>query len=1044
MFTSSNHANQSNVNNCSPQNLNIPHHITNGAQHSHTPPPPPPPPPVQSKSLASQPPKEAINVVGIPSVSIQNGKLVVGDARSSSHRSYIPIKTLGDGSFGTVLLCDWHGTLPPNTPLSPMQCGGGARPEWAGKRLVAVKRMKKKWEGGWDECKRLKELESLRAIPFHPCIIPLYDFFLLPDTKELYFVFESMEGNLYHLIKARKGRPLAGGLVASIFRQIVSGLHHIHASGYFHRDMKPENVLVTTTGLFEYRSLSPVAPPNALIEKDVVAIIKLADFGLARETASAPPYTEYVSTRWYRAPEVLLLSRDYSNPVDMWALGTIMAELANLRPLFPGSGQIDQIHRICDVLGDPADYGTDAKGRSLGGGKWNRGLKMAKQFNFSFPKCQPRDIFSHFDRSVPRKLIECISDLLKYDPDARLTSRQCLEHPYLIEALPQNMPPMPPALHVQTLPTTPSKLHTNGAPFLTPSASPRSVPPSHSHNSLPKSPFHHPSSHYPPLIPDAASSHRTAFIPSIITSTTHTPASHKTAEYSSDMRIYAHPPVSSDIIEEARTQGLASYTWPSNHVRVDSYQMEVSSPQTELPEDTHAMDVQTSTMPPRPEPSPMPGQVSAQDTTQGPISKLGRFGSLGFGKKSSRWGLSVFGHGEKVHQQSLPPVDEVPGSSSTPSLKRTQSTNSDSPSVNDISPANARKDAKAIKREAERLQREAEKQRRAMAERAHREQARAVMQKRNQMLMQTTGRNELEWKWAHSGSLLSVNSRPNYDDLDKGKISASGPIRQNQSSAKVSSPTLNAASGRYLKPPDGGLAPGDRWLPRDERLTKVRRRDFDDDHSMSSSDVHSIGRMSTISFATVDSDPGPTRVRRPTLYGINRMTSASSLRTGTTSFDDFPTSARSSNSISLDHQFNEFNIRASVDTTSSVSGTSSPPPINLLSLSPSPNSWMHSHNSHESASPQHSSYMVPPLIQYPTSSHKSYECNGRLYGHSLSEGTDPQAAINPMFKVTPLPSSPSDRLSSPHSLPPFSHLEAVAEGEYPPLSPMSFHSPEDE
>lgn len=228
--------------------------------------------------------------------------------------------------------------------------------------------------------------QSLRAIPFHPCIIPLYDFFLLPDTKELYFVFESMEGNLYHLIKARKGRPLAGGLVASIFRQIVSGLHHIHASGYFHRDMKPENVLVTTTGLFEYRSLSPVAPPTALTEKDVVAIIKLADFGLARETASSPPYTEYVSTRWYRAPEVLLLSRDYSNPVDMWALGTIMAELVNLRPLFPGSDQIDQIHRICEVLGDPADYGSDARGRSLGGAKWSKGLKMAKQFNFAFPK----------------------------------------------------------------------------------------------------------------------------------------------------------------------------------------------------------------------------------------------------------------------------------------------------------------------------------------------------------------------------------------------------------------------------------------------------------------------------------------------------------------------------------------------------------------------------------------------------------------------------------------------------------------------------------
>lgn len=285
-----------------------------------------------------------------------------------------------------------------------MQCGAGARPEWAGKRLVAVKRMKKKWEGGWEECQNLKELQvrglpshksasltptqSLRAIPFHPNIIPLYDFFMLPASKELYFVFESMEGNLYHLIKARKGRPLAGGLVASIFLQITAGLEHIHASGYFHRDMKPENVLVTTTGLHDYKSVSPIAPPNAPPEKDVVSIIKLADFGLARETNSSPPYTEYVSTRWYRAPEVLLLSRIYSNPVDMWALGTIMAELVNLRPLFPGANHIDQLDKICEVLGDPSDAypSPDAPGSHTGGGPWPEGLKMAKQVGFQFPK----------------------------------------------------------------------------------------------------------------------------------------------------------------------------------------------------------------------------------------------------------------------------------------------------------------------------------------------------------------------------------------------------------------------------------------------------------------------------------------------------------------------------------------------------------------------------------------------------------------------------------------------------------------------------------
>lgn len=102
---------------------------------------------------------KAINVLGVPSVHIENNRLVVGSSQSSSTRSYSPLKVLGDGSFGTVWLCDWHGTLPPNTPLSPMQCGAGARPEWAGKRLVAVKRMKRRWEGGWDECQQLKELE---------------------------------------------------------------------------------------------------------------------------------------------------------------------------------------------------------------------------------------------------------------------------------------------------------------------------------------------------------------------------------------------------------------------------------------------------------------------------------------------------------------------------------------------------------------------------------------------------------------------------------------------------------------------------------------------------------------------------------------------------------------------------------------------------------------------------------------------------------------------------------------------------------------------
>jgi hypothetical protein len=78
---------------------------------------------------------------------------------TASVRSVTPIKAYGSGAFGTVWLCDWHGSLPPNLPVSTMQSVVGTRPEYANMRLVAVKRMKKKWQGGWDECRTLKELQ---------------------------------------------------------------------------------------------------------------------------------------------------------------------------------------------------------------------------------------------------------------------------------------------------------------------------------------------------------------------------------------------------------------------------------------------------------------------------------------------------------------------------------------------------------------------------------------------------------------------------------------------------------------------------------------------------------------------------------------------------------------------------------------------------------------------------------------------------------------------------------------------------------------------
>merc|ERR1719174_1898748 len=131
-------------------------------------------------------------------------------------------------------------------------------------------------------------------------------------------------------------------------KQILDGLAYMHKHGFFHRDIKPENILCKTRSPGTYT-------------------IKLADFGLAREIRSRPPFTEYVSTRWYRAPEVLLRSRSYNSPVDIWACGCMFVELFTRRPLFPGSSEVDQILRVLRLTGAPSDS------------NWKRGRQLLKR-----------------------------------------------------------------------------------------------------------------------------------------------------------------------------------------------------------------------------------------------------------------------------------------------------------------------------------------------------------------------------------------------------------------------------------------------------------------------------------------------------------------------------------------------------------------------------------------------------------------------------------------------------------------------------------------
>ncbi|KIM40355.1 hypothetical protein M413DRAFT_446540 [Hebeloma cylindrosporum] len=401
----------------------------------------------QSSSIpaVSSNPEATVNVVGSPSASSPIlGSLISDD--SSSIRTYTPLKTISQGPFGSVHFCHWHSIFPPcvDPPPLPTIARYGV-----GRDLVALKVIP--MNSGQDPNK-WKELEVLRNLPPHPNVVFLYDYFFTLADRKLHLAFGAMEGNLQQLIQARRSRSFAGALLSSIFYQLNLALDHIHSHHYFHRDLVPENVLVTTTGLFDYPTfpiplVTTSVASDTLREKDVVVIIKLADFGLARDTRSGHPYTEYVTTRWYRAPEVLLSSPHYTSAVDMWAFGAIIAEMLNLRPIFPGTDSLNQIATICDVLGNPSnEYRLDAAGRLINGGSWPDGLALAHSVGFQFPEVLRRPLSSFFSSAVPTSLVQLMEEFLVFNPQHRLTSSSSLQHPYFLHTAPYRNSLPPPVL----------------------------------------------------------------------------------------------------------------------------------------------------------------------------------------------------------------------------------------------------------------------------------------------------------------------------------------------------------------------------------------------------------------------------------------------------------------------------------------------------------------------------------------------------------------------------------------------------------------------
>ncbi len=302
-------------------------------------------------------------------------------------------------------------------------------------RQIAIKTMKKTFDS-FTACMELREVVFLRTLPNHPHLVPALDIFLDPFSKKLHICMEYMEGNLYQLMKARDHKCLDSASVKSILFQIMQGLEHIHAHSFFHRDIKPENILVSTSSHSDYtnsfrRYSSLVTPPST----PPTYTVKIADFGLARETHSKLPYTTYVSTRWYRAPEVLLRAGEYSAPVDIWAVGAMAVEVATLKPLFPGGNEVDQVWRVCEIMGSPALWANKA-GLPVGGGEWREGTRLAGKLGFSFPKMAPHAMETFLPSPQwPASLARFVTWCLMWDPKSRPTSTQALAHEYFADAV---------------------------------------------------------------------------------------------------------------------------------------------------------------------------------------------------------------------------------------------------------------------------------------------------------------------------------------------------------------------------------------------------------------------------------------------------------------------------------------------------------------------------------------------------------------------------------------------------------------------------------
>ncbi|OHT17447.1 CMGC family protein kinase [Tritrichomonas foetus] len=287
-------------------------------------------------------------------------------------------KILGRGAYGIVI----------------------AGKEIATGREVAVKRVERIFDSTLDAKRILREIRILTHLK-HENITNIIDLWAAPrfeDFTAIVIVMDLMDTDMYQIINSQQ--PLLVDHHKYFIYQLLRGLKFIHSAGILHRDLKPGNLML-----------------NANCD------LKIGDFGLARvstDKESNEFLSEYVATRWYRSPEVLLNYDTYGTPLDMWSVGCILAELINRKPLFPGASTMKQLQLIVETIGSPTEEDLEECTNY-----------KAREFMNSIPYKEPVDFMSLFPPGSDPVEVDMVARLLKWDPRKRLDVEEALDHPFV-------------------------------------------------------------------------------------------------------------------------------------------------------------------------------------------------------------------------------------------------------------------------------------------------------------------------------------------------------------------------------------------------------------------------------------------------------------------------------------------------------------------------------------------------------------------------------------------------------------------------------------